>query len=278
MENGERAARSQALELLEQRKYREALDLLKQHLSEQTDGEGHALLALAHYHLEEYPSAAEQYTVALQHDATNQEWTEMLAAAKANAAASVEVQVPAVYFFDRDKLLAKPEVPEGALPPAPMQTKGPGLLRKLRNLIGIVIGVLATFVTDALIWFVGNVIGYKGEVWTNWYRRRTMFAGVLTLAYLRELLNKNNLKNTYPKGTLIGFQPTGQVPPPGVTHYRTADGSWNNFLDPKEWGRRHPISPERGKRRDPSGDGREAANPKSTPCEPDISNERRTHG
>ncbi len=71
MENGERAARSRALELLEQRKYREALDLLKQHLSEQTDGEGHALLALAYYHLEEYPSAVEQYTVALQHDATN---------------------------------------------------------------------------------------------------------------------------------------------------------------------------------------------------------------
>ena len=234
MDDGEQAVRAEALELLEQRNYRDALDLLKKRLPQETDGEGHALLGLAHYHLEEYPSAAEQYTVALQHDATNQEWTEMLAAAKANAVASVEVQVPAVYFFDRDTLLARPEVPEGALPAAPMRIKGAGLLRKLMNLIGLVIGFVATFVIDALIWFVGNVIGYKDEVWTNWYRRRTLFAGVLTLAFLRELLNKNNLKNTYPKGILVGFQPTGQVPPPGVTHYRTADGSWNNFLDPKE--------------------------------------------
>ena len=215
MDDGEQAVRAEALELLEQRNYRDALDLLKKRLPQETDGEGHALLGLAHYHLEEYPSAAEQYTVAQQHDAANQEWTEMLAAAKANAVASVEVQVPAVYFFDRDTLLARPEVPEGVLPAAPMRIKGAGLLRKLMNLIGLVIGFVATFVIDALIWFVGNVIGYKDEVWTNWYRRRTLFAGVLTLAFLRELLNKNNLKNTYPKGILVGFQPTGQVPPPG---------------------------------------------------------------
>ena len=209
MDNGEQAVRAEALELLEQRNYRDALDLLKKRLPQETDGEGHALLGLAHYHLEEYPSAAEQYTVALQHDATNQEWTEMLAAAKANAVASVEVQVPAVYFFDRDTLLARPEVPEGALPAAPMRIKGAGLLRKLMNLIGLVIGFVATFVIDALIWFVGNVIGYKDEVWTNWYRRRTLFAGVLTLAFLKELLNKNNLKNTYPKGILVGLSTNG---------------------------------------------------------------------
>ena len=234
MDNGQQAARAQALELLEQRNYRDALNLLTQNLPPETDGEGHALLALAHYHLEEYASAAEQYTIALRVDAGNQEWREMLANASANAVANVDVHVPEVYHFDRDTLLAKPQVPEGALPTAPIPIRKPGLHQKLRMLLGQVIGVVATVATNALIQFVGKVIGYSDVVWTNWYRRKINFVGVLTLAYLREQLNRNNLKNTYPRGTLVGFQPAGQVPPPGVTHSRTADGSWNNLLDPKE--------------------------------------------
>ena len=51
---------------------------------------------------------------------------------------------------------------------------------------------------------------------------------------MRERLNAHNLGSTYPAGTLVGFQPPGQKPPPGVTHFRTADGSWNNLADPKE--------------------------------------------
>ena len=51
---------------------------------------------------------------------------------------------------------------------------------------------------------------------------------------MRERLNKHNLSSSYPKGSLVGFQPAGQKPPTGVTHFRTADGSWNNLADPKE--------------------------------------------
>ena len=73
MENGEQAVRAQALELMEQRNYREALNLLEQHLPQDPDGEGHALLALAHYHVEEYALAVEHYSAALQYDSDNQE-------------------------------------------------------------------------------------------------------------------------------------------------------------------------------------------------------------
>ena len=51
---------------------------------------------------------------------------------------------------------------------------------------------------------------------------------------MREQLNKHNLKSTYPKGSLIGFQSDVTLPPDGVTHFRTADGSWNNLEDPEE--------------------------------------------
>ena len=79
--------------------------------------------------------------------------------------------------------------------------------------------------------------------------------GILALAYMRNRLNKINLKDTYPKGSLIGFQPEGQTPPEGVTHFRTADGSWNNLSNPMEGaaGTRFPrnvenraIKPETG--------------------------------
>jgi len=51
---------------------------------------------------------------------------------------------------------------------------------------------------------------------------------------MREKIDANNLKSTYPKDSLVGFQPEGQLPPEGVKYFRTADGSWNNLSDPKE--------------------------------------------
>ena len=124
MTNGEPTAVTQARELLQQRDFRGALDLLTRNLDQDTDGEVHALLALAHYHLEEYSSAAEHYSAALEFDSDNQEWREMLATANANVNAAINVPVPDVYFFDRDKLLAKPIVPQGALPPRLLRLAG----------------------------------------------------------------------------------------------------------------------------------------------------------
>jgi tetratricopeptide (TPR) repeat protein len=171
MDYGEQAVRAEALELLEQRKYRDALDLLKQRLPQETDGEGHALLGLAHYHLEEYASAVEHYSAAQQHDAGNQDWQEILDTAKANTVAEIQVPVPDVYFFDRGKLLAEPIVPNGALPLRPPKVPGPGPLKRLKVILETLIGAILGFITDALIQLVGKVIGYRGKVWTNWYNR-----------------------------------------------------------------------------------------------------------
>ncbi len=84
--------------------------------------------------------------------------------------------------------------------------------------------------TRAIGWF-----GYRDAVWTNWYHRPKLL-GILTLAHMRDKLNEHNLETSYPKdGNLTGFQKPGALePPPGVTHFRTADGSWNNLADPKE--------------------------------------------
>ncbi len=80
---------------------------------------------------------------------------------------------------------------------------------------------------------VGWKYDYRARVWTNW-DRRPWLSGVLTLAYVRELLNAHNLVSTYPPDKLVAFQKTGQKHPPSVEKFRTADGSWNSLSDPKE--------------------------------------------
>jgi Animal haem peroxidase len=200
---------------------------------EGSEGEVHALAGLANFQLERYETAAEHYAAALEVDGERSDWREMLAVATANAAAGVNLHVPALHYFDRDALLALPLVPEGALPPPPPPQPGYGRFYRLRIAVGDFLGMPATWLMNGLTQLWGRIGGYRGRVWTNWYRR-PMALGVLTLAYMRELLNTHNLDNSYPDGTLIGFQPAGQIPPPGVTHFRTADGSWNNLTDPKE--------------------------------------------
>ena len=113
--------------LLEQRNYVDAVKLLRQRIAEEPDGDSQALLALAYFLQEEYELAAKHYQLALKYDPNNQEWQEMLVLAQANAVAEVQVPVPDIYYFDRDKLLAKPTVPNGALPSPLPPAPTPGL-------------------------------------------------------------------------------------------------------------------------------------------------------
>ena len=52
---------------------------------------------------------------------------------------------------------------------------------------------------------------------------------------MREKLDRDNLHVDLPqRAARSASSPTGSSRPPGVTHFRTADGSWNNLDDPKE--------------------------------------------
>lgn len=200
-----------------------------------------ALLALAHFQLQHYDLAARGYAQALAaaradtdiHATERQDWQDMLALSQANATAGVDVPVPDLAYFDRATLLAPPRVPTGSLPPTPAAAPPLGRLRRLFRALGEALGALSTGVTELSMNVYGRLAGYRDTVWTNWYHRPQLLA-ILTLAYMRERLNAHNLGTSYPPGHLVGFQPRGQQPPEGVSHYRTADGSWNNLDDPKE--------------------------------------------
>ena len=240
--NDREARTRQALLAIERREFGRGIELLDATPLGDTattplaSAQALALLALAHFQLEHYDLAARHYAEAVNAAPASTDagdWRDMRALAEANATSGVDVHVPDLVYFDRDALLARPVLRAGALPePLP---PSPALSRLLasRKVLGEALGVVFTVLTNLTTHLYGWFAGYRDAVWTNWYQR-PQFLAILTLAYMRERLNARNLGTSYPPGRLVGFQPAGQTPPPGVSHFRTADGSWNNLADPKE--------------------------------------------
>jgi len=224
---------AEARAALEKGDYASAIELLDAEIRSSPEPEAHALLGLAHFQCQRYELPSRHYAAALEGDPGNADYRDMFTLAASNAEADVHQFVPELHYFERDALLAPPKVeslPEPPANPAPP----PDLHREIQLALGNVLGVVGTkffnAATRAVGWF-----GYRDAVWTNWYHRPKLL-GILTLAHMRDELNEHNLGTSYPKeGYLTGFQKPGTLtPPPGVTHYRTADGSWNNLADPKE--------------------------------------------
>jgi hypothetical protein len=198
------------------------------------DGELHAQAGLDSFKREDYAAAAKHYADAVNAGGKDSEdWRKMRDLAEANAKAEINVPVPKPEYFKRCELLEAPAVRDGDLP-RPLSGRRPSCCcKRLRLYLGEALGAVLTVLMEWLTDLVGQKYGYRGKVWTHWYRHPLVVA-VLTLAYIREQLNAHNLKSTYPAGALVAFQSRGQRPPVGVSHFRTADGSWNNLADPKE--------------------------------------------
>ncbi len=223
------AQRDEGIRLLDEREFKDATAPLEAAAATDPSGETAALAGLARYQSEDYAAAAEHYRAALDRDADRSDWQDMLTASQANAHAEVNVFVPDVTYFDADALLAPPNDP--ALPEPGSSGFSLGILKRIRYIAGHAVGGAAGFVFERVVHLIGR--HYQGEVWTNWYRKR-LYRGILTLAYMREKLDRDNLMSTYPDGSNVAFLPDGLKPPQGVSHYRTADGSWNNVDNPKE--------------------------------------------
>lgn len=221
----------QARQALEQCNAAAAIALLEPALAAEPSAQVHALLGAAHYQAEQYEPAAQHYAQALALQPGQSDWLHMQALARANATAAVHQHVPDLHYFDRETLLAAPA--RSALPVPLPSPPAPNLLQRIRILLGNALGEASSSLMHHVTHAFVRIAGYRDAVWTNWYRRGVSL-GILTLAYMRDQLNARNLVSSYPGGALTGFQAGGLTPPPGVTHFRTADGSWNNLADPKE--------------------------------------------
>ena len=253
-------AKSEGIALLDRGKFDDAVTSLRRAVAADATGESEALLGLAEFHRERYVDAADHYAKALAVDGDQPEWVSMLAACRANTIAQVEVPVPDVVHFDRDTIIGPP--PTSRLPVPPAERHGPTLWQRFRYLVGHAAGSVGGGIMHALT----NLLGrrYRGDVWTTWYRTG-VYVGIFRLAYMRNQLNARNLRSTYPSHTHVAFQPDGLEPPRGVTHFRTADGSWNNFDNPKEGaaGTRFPRNVDNSAIRAPSDEELLTPNPRT---------------
>src|SRR5262249_4826753 len=161
---------------------------------------------------EQYALAVEAYQQALNSDPANAEWKSLQEKCQQNVTAQANVSIPEISYFEKEKLLSSPVVKPGSIPtdPLPEHVKA-DRMAKFKLVLGHSIGTISTAIFEASVSTWGAVVGVSGKVWTTWYRR-PLFLGILTLAYMRNKLNKFNLQQTYPKGKLIGFQPSGQKP------------------------------------------------------------------
>jgi hypothetical protein len=172
------------------------------------DGKEHARAGLAFFKQELYAAAAQEYDAAILAGGSAsecREWETMRDLAKANATAEINVYVPQLQYFDKEDLL-KPRVKDGDLPRPERRRPGRCCLKRLRLWLGDQLGAVVTVLMDHLIDLVGRVPGYHGRIWTNWYRH-CWLVGVLLLAYMRELLNANNLKAPTHPGSWSAFSP-----------------------------------------------------------------------
>jgi hypothetical protein len=188
--------------------------------------------ALELYLREDYDGAAKGFEAALSQAPDSEDWRDLLEKARANACARIDVPVPPRHAFTREQLLAAPAVPDGALP-SPPRPIAPDPAQRVLGVLGEALGAIITIGMEVTTTLWGAVAGFHGKVWTNWYHRTGPMA-VLTLAHMRNRLNAAHLTPVYPKGVRVAFQPDDLAPPPGVTHFRTADGSWNNLSNPRE--------------------------------------------
>jgi tetratricopeptide (TPR) repeat protein len=224
---------NEGIRLLESGDHEAALAYLQSLPQTELTSETHAQLGLAYFRNEAYETAAKHYHAALNSQPDHDEWRDMLIRARANAISGIKQPLPPIHFFDRKTLLAPATVRDGSLPKPLLIVYSLTALQQIQRVLGNAISIVATEVMNRVTSLWGMLAGYRDTIWTNWYRR-PLFLGILTLAHMRECLNKNNLKSTYSESKLVGFQPLDQKPPEGVTHFRTANGTWNNLENPKE--------------------------------------------
>ena len=233
---------SECKSLIEQQRFADAVSKLQDATSGLPSAGWQATLGLAYFHQEKYGPASAALAEAVRLDPSRPELQELYQQARYNELSEVNVPVPDVYFFDRGLLLQPPTIEAGVLPPPPPPPPPIGAIRQIQTVLGNGLGGLFSVIMEFLSRSWGSIAGYRDRIWTNWYRRLLYWGS--DAGYMREKLNGNNLKSTYPKGRRSVS--SRQADPSGRRH-TFPDGQWQLEQPGRSHGRRcrDPLPPER---------------------------------
>jgi hypothetical protein len=234
--SGDGSVESQAMHLIAERKFEDAVQLLEPVVATDPSGNLHGWLGTALLYLNRFEAAAEQFALAQKGSPPKSERARDLEysheTAISNSMSKSNEDIPFGEKWSAESLIAPPPLPSG-LPNGPVHSPAPrtalgALLAEVSRLAGVTVGAVSSALAP-----LADSIGPHDPVWTTWYRKPT-FLALLTLLRAREALDRRNLVDTYPAGELTAFLTRGLRPPPGVKYFRTVDGSWNNLDNPKE--------------------------------------------
>jgi hypothetical protein len=222
---------SKLQELVLHRKFDSAKQLLDQHKME--EHQWYFYSGIIDFLELNYPDALTKLSRAKELGDDSKRTEELISKIEENTYSQLSEFVPGIGFFEKEKLVElEPILAEhyqGHIPQKRKLSPWQFFLNRIGNGSGYLLSATMTVITE----FWGKLFGYTGKIWTNWYRR-SAFTGVLTLAYMRNKMNRENLFSTYPSNKKVGFIDPPEEIPPFVKFYRTANGSWNNLDDPKE--------------------------------------------
>ena len=155
-----KVAREKGIRLLDDGEYKLAFEALTKAPAGDASGECHALLGLACFQLQDYTRAAYYYGQALALCPRNEDWRDMANKANANATAEISIPVPAIYYFDRNKLMT-PAAPLTRPLPIPPKPRRKLLVERVRQWIGDTCGSIITLIVDLATSVWGAVVSYR---------------------------------------------------------------------------------------------------------------------
>ncbi|HEX4337360.1 MAG TPA: cytochrome P450 [Polyangiaceae bacterium] len=225
--------RERIIALLEARKYSEAIAELKsrQGLAAQEDLD---LLAVAHFMLAEFDTSAKVFDGLAKEEKdprVQYDLTQRARLARANLAAMLPGATPNSPPFSQSDLLSPPSVTDNDFPEV-FPRRPNSLRRRLYGFAGNVMGKVLDRAWETLTPVATLRAKRQKSIWTTW-DQQSLYPGLFTLAYMRDQLEKHNLKNPYPKGELTAFQKP-LTAPSATAVFRTPDGSWNDPVNSRE--------------------------------------------
>ncbi len=218
------------IQFIEKGQFDLALSMLEQSA---LDEDHFGYQGLIYYLRQDFSAASKQFEQAIALHPSHHRWIDLLDKSKHNEIAVIPLHPPESAFDSVKKLESLYKSSQASYPIPRSYHHSFSVIQSIKITLGNVLGSLASWLFEWITAGWGKIGGYKDKIWTNWYRKR-LFLGVLSLAYMRNQLNKKNLFATYTQSEKEYYKKLLKNKPAQSEFFRTYNGTYNNLDHPLE--------------------------------------------